>query len=73
MPANRTITAADNVGRVCGCENCIAAGVGTERMRRIPGEDGKPMWIHAERLRDWLKAYRVARQAFQNFGKPRSM
>lgn len=73
MPRNRTLTAADNIGKVCGCKHCVEAGVGEERMRRVPGVDGKPIWIHAERLRDWLKAYRDAREAFQRFGQPKSM
>lgn len=66
MSHSRPLTAADNIGKVCGCTNCIAAGVGEERMRRVPGPDGKPIWIHAEALRDWLKSYREMRAKFRS-------
>lgn len=61
---NRPLTAADNIGKVCGCASCVDAGVATEPMRRVPDGHGGSKWLHAHELRDWLTAYRDLRAKF---------
>jgi hypothetical protein len=52
----RPFIAADQMGRVCGCEECVAHGVATESMRRVPAASGGARWIHGRELAGWLKA-----------------
>lgn len=47
---------ADNIGTVCGCEECQAHGVASEPQRRIPAASGGSRWIHGRELRRWLDA-----------------
>lgn len=58
------------VGDVCGCDECVAAGVATERMRRDP--DTKQM-VHGWALRRGLDAFgefqRMARAAIGAKGR----
>lgn len=62
----RAIIAADNIGKVCGCQSCVEAGVADKPMRRVPGLDGTPRFIHGEELRRWLEAYNTLRQNFRH-------
>lgn len=45
-----------NIGVVCGCDECVAHGVATERQRRVPAKAGGARWIHGRELRQWLDA-----------------
>lgn len=73
MRGHRSLIAADNIGKICGCEHCQAAGVGTERMRRVPRFGGGTEWLHAERLRDWLQGYRALRAQFGSVVKDKEL
>jgi hypothetical protein len=51
--------ASDFIGPVCGCGECIQAGVADESQRRDPRTG---IWLHGYALRRWLDARAVFRQ-----------
>jgi hypothetical protein len=69
----RTPIPADNIGIVCGCRECVDAGVAHERQRRVPSDvpGVEARWVHGWDLRRWLDAQASAFAAARARTAPR--